>query len=748
MRGCADELPDPLPPPRGAAGPEGRGGAATRTPQKPTPVRKKPASRQASPAAARATSSTSTTANPAGPEPDFEALARVADARDRAADIIDSAREQASVLQTEAETAAARTLADTHAQAAAVLTEAQNRAAGITADADQDATAHRAAAKKDLEAARGDAERLLANARERTETMVAEARAQVVDLTELAATDREATSKAVAELRRLAEADLAEIAAHVERRRAEAGKILTRAQEQADELVAAAQREAEQARARYTELAETAAAQYEGRRAEAEQLYANAVQAADARRREAETHAAAARAEAEQTRTELSEQLRKLTDQFDADAAAKRTALAAELAELRQACDTQREQLRDEGKTIAAKLRAAAQKDADRITAEAERKAKAITERAQADEARAHRLIEEAREAKRANSRWRGWHQNLSRKAWKTAPWIALAAGVGLAASGEYELARMVGINEYVAPLLPVSIDVYCVTAFRTKKDIAAALLLMASANVVFHLSEQAHLVPEGAAAPWPLTTFVVLIFVAVIWRVHSLMHDAGTDGHGGTDTAAGTDGRTSTAAARTDGSVGTQHARTSPTGTDLYGRHAGTGHGRTAGDAVRTEPVHGMPHDAGAAGANAGLTSAYSSRTGDVQAAKNGGSRTGTEHTGRTSAAAYERTACTSTATARTNPPDHDLAGRISTPGNRSRSGSTTATAPRTGTATRPRTDDELLPLVQTLPRDVDGYVTISRVRTTLSVNQDRAIRLLKLAGRLSPEDADKYLK
>lgn len=57
-------------------------------------------------------------------------------------------------------------------------------------------------------------------------------------------------------------------------------------------------------------------------------------------------------------------------------------------------------------------------------------------------------------------------------------------------------------------------------------------------------------------------------------------------------------------------------------------------------------------------------------------------------------------------------------------------------------------RTDAELLPLVQNLPRDEDGFVTLYQARTKLSVNQSRAVRLLKEAGLLRPEDADKHLR
>ncbi|MFD5728324.1 hypothetical protein ACFWMT_19835 [Streptomyces sp. NPDC058368] len=684
-----------------------------------------------------------------------DAADRAADIRDQAADVILAAREQAATLQAEAETVAARTVAATHEQVTVLMTEAQTRAAGITDDADQDATAHRAEAKKDLEAARGEADRLLTEARDRAKTLVTEARAQVTDLTELAATDRAATATAVAELRRLAEADLTEIAALVDQRRTEAGQILARAQEQADALVAAAQREVDQARERFAQLAATAAEQYDGRRAEAEALYANAVAAADERRREADDKVAAAHTEAEAARTELRTTLRTLTDQFDEQAAAKRQALADELAGLKAACDKQRERLRDEARTVAVQLREAAQKEASRITSEAERKASAVTERAKADEARARRLLEEAREAKKAASRWNGWQQNISRKAWKTAPWIALAAGVGLAASGEYELARMVGINAYVAPLLPVSIDVYCVTAFRAKQDIPYALLLMASANVTFHLSEQAEIVKPGHSAPWPLTTFVVLIFVAVIWRVHTLMHDDGTDSHSkaaaagrtGTDSGNGMPARTGTHR-RTDATDTEPSRRTEAANHDLYAapntvRPGGSAIGRDGTDPVR--PASHPPHDSGA---EAAVTRAYTDRTGGVHTTPNGASRTGTTATGRTGTASAAVQGRTGTVSVRTQ------SGADGVPG--ARTGTDAASSPATGTTgtaggerpgTPVRTDEELLPLVQNLPRGKDGFVTLYRVRTDLSVNNDRAVRLLSKAGLLRPEDADKHL-
>ncbi|MFF4934270.1 hypothetical protein ACFY2H_36060 [Streptomyces griseofuscus] len=680
----------------------------------------------------------------------------LADAADRAADVIDLAREEAAALQAEAESAAARTVAATQEQVTVVMTEAQSRAVGITADAGQEAIAHRAAAKRGLEAARGEADRVLTEARDRAKTLVAEARAQVADLAELAATDRAATAAVVAELRRLAEADLTELGALVDQRRIEAGQILTRAQEQADALVAAAQREVDQARERCAQLAAAAAEQYDGRRAEAEGLYADAVKAADERRREADERVAAAHTEVEQARTELRTKLRSLSDQFDAEAATKRKALADELAGLKAACDKQRERLREEAKTVAVQLREAAQKEASRITTEAERKAKAVTERAKADEARARRLLDEAREAKRSASRWNGWQQKISRQAWKTAPWVALAAGVGLAASGEYELARMVGINSYVAPLLPVSIDVYCVTAFRAKKDIPYALLLMASANVTFHLSDQAHIVKEGQSAPWQLTTFVVLIFVAVIWRVHTLMHDDGTDGHGSKAAAGGRTGteggngmpvRTGTHR-RTDGKDTASSGRTEGENHDLYAVHNavqpdGSGAGWDGTDPVR--PASHPPHEGEA---EAPVTRAYSGRTGGVHTTPEGAARTGTAAVGRTGTASAAVQGRTGAISVRTQPAGDSVPG--------ARTGTAAASSPATGTGgtaggerpgTPVRTDEELLPLVQNLPRTEDGFVTLYQARTKLSVNNDRAVRLLSKAGLLRPEDADKHL-
>ncbi|MER5950196.1 hypothetical protein ABT127_29505 [Streptomyces sp. NPDC001904] len=711
--------------------------ARNKTHGKKTAAPRRP-SRPAAPKAADAAS----TAGMAATDADTLVFARVADARDRAADIIDAARDRAADVQAEAETAAAHTVKATHERIAQLLGDAETQATGTIADATRAARDERERAAANVGTARGEAEQLLTEARQRAETIITEARAQVAELTEHTAADREATATAVAELRRLAGDDLAELSALVEQRRGEAGQILARAQEQAEQLVAAARHQVEQAHKRCEALTATAAVQYDGRRAEAEALYADAVKAADARRREADEQVTAAHRDAEQARTELRDTLRTLTEQFDTEAAARRRKLTDELAGLQSACEQQRERLRTEAGSVAARLREAAQKEADRIIADAEKKAKGVTDRAEADEFRAKRMLKDAQDAKRANSRWSGLSQKLGHKAWKTAPWIALTAGVGLAASGEYELARMVGINQYVAPLLPVSIDVYCVTAFRAKKDIPYALLLMASANVTYHLSEQAEIVKPGHSAPWQLTTFVVLIFVAVIWRVHTLMHTSGTHDADSTERN-GTADRTGTPD-RTGTVQGQSGERTQPVHTDLYGADSAVHTGRSAAVADSTNPVRTPGQRQGADTTNGGLSSANSHRTDGVHTTADTRARTGStarERTGSASAAVQARTATVSVRT----PPGQGGVHSARTGTDAAPSGASGTGADRTGTPYR--TDDELAPLVQNLPRDANGFVSLYRARTDLGVNQDRAVRLLSAAGLLRPQDADKHL-
>jgi hypothetical protein len=74
---------------------------------------------------------------------------------------------------------------------------------------------------------------------------------------------------------------------------------------------------------------------------------------------------------------------------------------------------------------------------------------------------------------------------------------------------------------------------------------------------------------------------------------------------------------------------------------------------------------------------------------------------------------------------------------------------GSSGRTGDRTAVpGARTGTDDaHALSVIAALPRTPDGYVTVSQVRGALGCRRDRAVRLLKEAGLLSPADADKFL-
>ncbi|MFF4467979.1 hypothetical protein ACFYZ3_00320 [Streptomyces sp. NPDC001599] len=97
---------------------------------------------------------------------------------------------------------------------------------------------------------------------------------------------------------------------------------------------------------------------------------------------------------------------------------------------------------------------------------------------------------------------------------------LALVAGIAVTAAGEWELARQVGISPVVAPLLAVVIDTYVIAAVRAGqgRDIAAALVMMAGAQVAAHLLSTDHIGSSVA-----LVAAVSLVAPVVIWRVHAL---------------------------------------------------------------------------------------------------------------------------------------------------------------------------------------------------------------------------------
>lgn len=110
-------------------------------------------------------------------------------------------------------------------------------------------------------------------------------------------------------------------------------------------------------------------------------------------------------------------------------------------------------------------------------------------------------------------------------------PKVALAAAVGLTASGEYALAHMVGFPGLIAALLPIAIDVYVIQAMRRHRDVAAALLLMVATNALFHLADAGLFGVVTATvhghqvhtAKWWLIVAVAAVAPFIVWRVHRI---------------------------------------------------------------------------------------------------------------------------------------------------------------------------------------------------------------------------------
>lgn len=99
--------------------------------------------------------------------------------------------------------------------------------------------------------------------------------------------------------------------------------------------------------------------------------------------------------------------------------------------------------------------------------------------------------------------------------------WAALAAALIATASAEYELARAVGFNEWVAAAVPGALDIYTVRAMRAHKDVLAAVVAMILVNAASHLVT-AGLLPVNV----PLVVAVAAIAPLVLWRVHRLVPD------------------------------------------------------------------------------------------------------------------------------------------------------------------------------------------------------------------------------
>jgi cell division septum initiation protein DivIVA len=200
--------------------------------------------------------------------------------------------------------------------------------------------------------------------------------------------------------------------------------------------------------------------------------------------------------------------------------------LAAEEAErVVNAAKHESEQLLDEARTAADKGRAIVDKanaDAAHIVGEA----KGL---------RARTLASADREAKSIREAARAETEKKEKRDDALDTWSARAVivgAVGLTASGEYELARMVGFDARVAWLLPLVIDVYVVQAFRRHRDILQAIALTIAANVVFHLADKGlfgvEKVKAGHEPQWWLIALVASVASLILWRMHLITRPQG----------------------------------------------------------------------------------------------------------------------------------------------------------------------------------------------------------------------------
>lgn len=152
------------------------------------------------------------------------------------------------------------------------------------------------------------------------------------------------------------------------------------------------------------------------------------------------------------------------------------------------------------------------------------------TARAELDQARSEaQQIRDQAETASASKAKRGELVN------EWSPRVALAATIGLTASGEFALAQIAGWAPGIAWLLPLAIDVYVVQAFRRHRDVAPALILMVVANAIYHLAAEglfgvarAHGKPvldaHGSPTPeWWLIVGVAAIAPLVMWRIHRI---------------------------------------------------------------------------------------------------------------------------------------------------------------------------------------------------------------------------------
>lgn len=320
------------------------------------------------------------------------------------------------------------------------------------------------------------------------DALIADARAKAEDITRKALDD----------------ASTALAAANEER-----GKLVSAAEQAAEELRDQANARAErlltEARTEASRLRDEAEGYASNAQAEAE-LAANRIEGG------AEGRAAAVRHDAREEADDVVAAARQRAERIGETA-------AAEAQQIVRDAKAEAEQLLSEARTAADRSRKiidAAKADAEQITRDAKVAADGeLTDARNAalrlrDEARLETEIRERRDDKLDT-----WSARL-----------VIAGAVGLTASGEYELARMVGFDAKVAWLLPLVIDVYVVQAFRRHRDIIQAIALTIAANVIFHLADKGlfgvePMTSHGHEPTWWLIALVASVASLILWRMH-----------------------------------------------------------------------------------------------------------------------------------------------------------------------------------------------------------------------------------
>lgn len=96
--------------------------------------------------------------------------------------------------------------------------------------------------------------------------------------------------------------------------------------------------------------------------------------------------------------------------------------------------------------------------------------------------------------------------------------WVAAAFALAATATAEYEIARAIGMNQWIAAAVPGALDAYVVRALRAHREVLTAVIAMVGVNAASHLVTAGILPVE-----WPLITAVSAIAPLVLWRVHAL---------------------------------------------------------------------------------------------------------------------------------------------------------------------------------------------------------------------------------